>query len=365
MPHTFTAGERAIVSGNLDQYAKLEIQDPDLAWVDVSTALSAPDWFNSAVVSDDIDANTMSFSAELLRDAGSLSLAPLLESSTINRNALSVYAPMLDLVRQWRFSVCAVAHGGTPIDYEEIAKGYIDTIDVNDKRATIQVAGRGQEAPILDTEILVKRTYSPASDQTMETVIQQLLNDNMDSPPTVYVPVAMSFIINSFEQGFGNLMGAVTAVSSLKGAVLRYRYDAAGVNRFTLFIPPREAAEGDEDWTIGSDEYLGLPLNRLDISGVRNFIPVQFYNVALGIVDKVQSPLTGTSGSITSFGRRSMPIDLGSDTQVTTAARAQALADAVRSDMEFPKLQQQFETFSFWFVQLTDWGKLLPNGVMY
>ncbi len=370
MPFSYTTAERTAVQGTeLNCYVKLEIQDPDLAWVDVSADLDTTDFLNGVTLHDDIDNNTMSFTAELLRDTGpddDLSLAPLVETSTLNRNAASAYAPMLDLVRMWRVSVAVMPAGDTPAggDYHEIGKGYIDSIQVNDLSATIDLTGRGEEAIIIDAEILDTTTYSVGTVDDMETVIQQLLDANMDDPPTLYVPVPTSYIINEYEQQPGNLMGAVQAVAALDGYVLRYRYDSAGVNRLTLFLPDRDIDEDEAAWEIGPDEYLRNALHKIDISGVRNYVQVTYINDATGTEDTVISPMSGTSGSITTYRKRPLPIDLALDTQVTTEDRAQGLADAVRADLEYPKVQQQFETFGFWFVQLCDYGKLLDNGVM-
>ncbi len=369
MPHTFTSPERTTVSGaTLNVYVKLEITDPDGTWKDVSTGLGTPDWLNSVTISDNIDSNSCSMSASLLRDAGTtLSLAPLREDSTVNRNAAAVYAPMLDLVRMWRTSVAVVGHGVTPIagDFNEIGKGYIDTIDVDDQSPTIQLTGRGEEAPLIDAEILDVRDYVA---QTMEVRLQAVLADNWDTVkfgtvPTIYTPVPMDFAFDAESVAFGNLMSRMQQDAALNGAVIRYRYDSAGLNRLTLFFPDREAVPGDEDWTIASTEYLRIPLNRLDISGVRNLISVRYSTGTTQVV--VFSPPTGTSASLTRYGRRPLPIDLGEDAQILTYAQAQGLADAIRSDLEFPALQQRFETYAFWFVQLCDYGKMTANAVHY
>lgn len=365
---TTTAGERTAAGGSqLNQYARLEVTDPDGAWRDVSTSLSSPDWFNSAEISENIDGNTMTFSAELLRDSGTLSLVPLHESSTVNRNAANLYAPMLDLVRKWRLSVAVVTQGAAVAagDWKEIGRGYIDTIEVDDQRPTIRITGRGEEARMLDTEILAEVEYSPASNQTLEAVIQALLNNNLTSPPTIYVPAAMNFVINRYTQQVGNLMGAITALANEKGAVIRYKYDSANSNRLTLFVPDRTATAGGEVWTIGPSEYLALPVNRLDVTGVRNYVRVTYLDATSGNPATVNAPASGTSPSITSYGTRAIVIELAADSQITTSARATAFADVIRADLEFPSLQQQFETYGLWFVQLHDYGKLSANGVHY
>jgi hypothetical protein len=365
MPHTFSAGERtAVQSTRLSQRVKMEIQDPDLNWVDVSTQLSSPDWFNSATVSDSIDANTMSFQASLLRDTTTLSLAPFRTDSVLNRDSTTTYSPMLDLVRMWRLSVSVVAAGDSA-SYNEIAKGYIDSIDVDDLSPTITITGRGEEAPLLDCEILEIRTYSTGSTASMEEVIQQLLDDNLEDPPTLYVPTPSDFTINEYQQDFGNLMNAIQGVAALVGGLVRYFYDSAGTNRLTLYFPNREAEPGDEDWTIAATEYSRLPLNRIEITGVRNYISIRYNDAALEDVNVVVSPVGGVSDSTIRYKRRSLPIDLAPDTQIMTEAQAQELADAIRSDLEFPSLLQRFQTYGFWFVQIGDYGKMTANDVHY
>lgn len=330
------------------------------------------DWFNSATWSDDIDWNTMSFSAELLRDEGSMSLAPLMEGSELNRDAAGDYAPFLDLVRQWRASTCVVVHGDPvptwPDDYHEIARGYIDESNVNDSNdASISVAGRGEEATLIDTIILEERTYSVGTTDDLETVIQAILDDNVDAPPALYVPTASSYIINEYIQAAGDgVMAAITALATVAGWACRYRYDPAdGINKLTLFLPLREAEETDFDWEIGPEEYLKLPVNKFDIQGVRNYIVVTYNDETTGLDATVISPVSGTSGSITRYKKRAMIISLGKDSQIRTAARAQQLADAVRMDLEYPRLEEQFQTYGFWFVQLCDYAKMLQNNVTY
>ncbi len=370
MPHTFTSPERSAVSGqSLDTYGRLELTDPDGTWVNFAT-LSSLDWVQSVTIKDSIDQNTTSFTAELVRDnASTLSLSPLREDSTLNRNAATTYAPLLDLHRQWRFSIAVVTSGTTVVagDWKEVGKGYIDSIDVDDKRATITIAGRGQEAPLLDTEISEEAVYSVGTTDDLATVIQDLIDDNWDDSygtvPTVYVPAAMDFIINEYTQSTMPLMQALQGLAETKGAVLRYRYDSAGLNRLTLCVPNREQTV--EDWTIANTEYLSLPLNNLDLSNVRNYIVVN-YTDEDGAVQTVTSPLSvGLSSSITSYGMRKMFIDLAEDTQITTEARAQDFADAVRADLEIPPLLQRFETFGFWFVQNCDYGRMTANGRQY
>lgn len=250
--------------------------------------------------------------------------------------------------------------------WHEIGRGYIDSIQVDDWSPTIQLTGRGEEATILDCEILEKLVYSVGSTDDMETVIQELLDNNMGVlAPTLYVPNPTSFIINEYEQDYGNLMGAIQAVAALAGYVVRYRYDENEVNRLTLWLPNREAEEGEEDWEIGPEEYLNIPVNKLDISGVRNHIGVIYKDESNDLETVYFTPDPPVSDSISRYGQRDLMIQLGEDTQITTSPRVLDFALAIRSDLEFPSLEQEFESFGLWFVQLGDWVKTRPNFTHY
>jgi hypothetical protein len=425
VPRTFTTAQRTASSASqLACYGKLEVTDPDGTWRDVG-ALGGVDWFNTATISDSLDANTISFSAVVLRDTGNLSLAPYRSDSTINRNALSAYAPMLDLHRYWRVSSAVVGFGVTPVsgDWNELGRGILDTIDIQDPATTITLTGRGMEADLLDAFIPRARTYgSNASPIAMETVLQSMLDDQLGaSIVTLYTPVSPSFVMRNWAQAPDNFMGALTAVAEKAGFVLRYRYDASNVLRFTLAKPNRNPSA--VDWTIGASEYLALPSVKIDLTGVRNFIELKYLDATSGLTILASpAPLTGTvtassgsatfsasqagviavgsvivvagvgytvtafggtttatlagtptfsaspwttSASLTRYGLRYMAVDLAGDSQVSSTTQAQGMADAIRSDLELPALEQAFETFGFWFVQLGDYGQFTANGVQY
>ena len=66
----------------------------------------------------------------------------------------------------------------------------------------------------------------------------------------------------------------------------------------------------------------------------------------------------GTTESIDRFGRNDIEFDLGVDTQVNDATKAQAMTDTIGLDMEFSDLDQTFETLGAWPVQMYDYVKL-------
>lgn len=378
MARTFTTDERNTVAASRYAHtAKLEITDSDGTWRDVSTSLDTPDWFNDATLTEQIDSNTVTLTATLLRDTGTLSLAPLRTDSPINRNAAAAYAPMLDVRRRWRLSVSVTAPGATPA-WKELASGYIDRIDVDGDTPTIRVTGRGMEAPILDAQIRVVRSYCTSGALPVETVIQQVLDDTLgtgaddtlggqatpySSGITLSTPTySPTFYINQgYRPATGNLMEALTQLAQLAGMVLRYRYDASDVNRLTLLTVNRNPSA--PDWSIGGTEYTAIPVNAIDLTGVRTLIDLYYVDASLG-QQHVTSPSTGTSDALTLYGTRYMRVDVaGSVTLDSTSA--QAMADAMRADLELPPLEQQIVSPGLWFVQLYDYGQFVANGIHY
>jgi hypothetical protein len=55
-----------------------------------------------------------------------------------------------------------------------------------------------------------------------------------------------------------------------------------------------------------------------------------------------------------------MPIDLSADARIPDQTTS-VLRDAIRSDTEFPALEQEIESEGFWFVELGDYLQLDPN----
>lgn len=439
---TVTAAERGYIGGLRPQsWAKLEITNESGVYIDYTAGLLGPDFVNSLQLEENIDSNCMRLSGSLLRCSGTLSLSPFMSSSLLNLTSGS-YATKLDIWRKWKISVAVSREGYPPTgsDWKELVQGRVDVINIVGDE--IQISGRSEEAVLLQKWISTERQYGSVGGIAIETVMQSMLDDNLGtSVVTLYCPVSPSFNMNVWVQPKGNLMQALTAVAEKAGMVLRYRYDSSNVYKLTLLKPNRSATV--EDWSLGPSEYTSVPLNKIDLSGVRNFIKVRFADATLGtqtvispwqagtgtvactagvatfstsqasfirtssgrsteiIVAGVAYTITafnGTTGatllaqlqsggtptftasaftlsdtlsgngrttSLDRFDRIDMEIDLSYTSQVNNATNAQGFADAVRGDMEFPNLEQQFETPGFWFVQLYDYGRFYANNVHY
>jgi hypothetical protein len=428
---TLTGTDIAALAGHW-AFAYLEVTDDTGAFYNLgalAVGTTVVDFFNTATVSESIDSNTLSFSATMKREVGTASLSPLRTDSLVNVSGATpgTYSPRLDLHREWRIMSAIMPRGVTPAiptDYTELAAGIVDKVTIDGLAGTITVTGRGMEADLLDAFVVDDRPYTGA----METVIQTALNDQMGtSVVSLYTPVSPSFTVDD-TIGDINLMPALSDIAALAGFTLRYRYDSANANRFTLFNPPRSSTT--PDWSIASTEYEDLT-GDIDLTNVRNLVVVRYANATAGVttvvspgaesgtvscsggvatftasqagvladgaiivVDRsstgtgdfvgyVVSAFNGTTGctlaaapnfsgkqfytsaSIALYGLRVMVVDLSTGSQITDATAAGNLADAVRSDLEDPALIQTFKAPGLWFVQLHDVVTTTANGVHY
>lgn len=268
---------------------------------------------------------------------------------------------------EWSDPVFTTTAAVTVSDYEEAGNGFYDTLAVKDSPAVIQIAGRDSGAVLLDGYIRIKRTYGTAGGVSLESALQSMIDDNATdnnySSLTLFVPVPSGIIVNSWEQSPGNLMQALNAAAQKFGFVVRFRYDASDVLRLTLWKPNRTATV--EDFVLGPAEYLNIPINKLDKSGVRTVAEVRFFDAASGTIHTIKSPNPETSASITKYGKIYIGFDVSSSGPVNSDAKAQIYVDAVRADLETPALEQQIESYGLWWVQLGDYIKMLANDTHY
>lgn len=405
-------------------FFRLRVTNPDGLWLDLGALTvngTAPKNFvNTATISKNIDENTLSMSATVRRETDSLSLVPLRTDSPLNARSDFTYAPTLDIRRLWAIDVAVLPGAGVP-GFRPLAAGVITTLDISGDPpesktpGTITLAGRGMEMALLKLEQLFEQDYVGATIATRLQAMADRWNAGVTVVPDASAP---SFFVNAGTQPVGPLMPALQEIAQLPGAVLRYMYDSADVNRFTLFTPNRSPSGAD--WVFGPSEYRSIPVARLDLDTIRNYIPLTYVDAAFGeqtitspapepttvsaaagaatfsaspggtladgaviVVDGVAytvsaydagagtATLSGaptftgkqwvTSASITRYGLLPFPIGLARTTNVTNLTDAGAMADAIRSDLEFPAVEWQIESEGAWFVELYDYLELAPN----
>lgn len=410
-------------------YCYLSVTDADGSWRNVGALATGggkkANFFNSATLSDGIDQNTLSFAAVLARNVGNYSLSPFRSNSVLNGRADGTLGVFLDIRRYWRLFACVMPVGVKPsaANYRLMAEGRIDSIDVQDEPATISIVGRGLEADLIDSYIMVKtRTYGDdAAPIDVETVIQKMIDDQLGAGnyPVFAPEYPVGFLMTKWTQDEGALMPAVLSTAALAAQVVRYRIDATDTNRLTQFTPPRNTTV--PDWTVGHREWKARTVTKIDIQGVRNYLKATYPDAVIGlntVISPAPEPSTVTvasetatfsvspgvtladdaiivindvgykvsaynagagtatlagapdvagakwytSPSITKYGVRPMLIDLTQKNKITDELQVGAFLDAIRSDMEDPALESAIAVKGFWFIQLHDYVKLLPDG---
>lgn len=356
------SAERSLLGGgHINIHAKLEIRDSDGTWRDL-TNLSGQDWLKAWRVEENSDDPVAKATFYLHREIGALSLAPLMEASTINRNAADAYVPLVTPPRLVRFSVAEVANGVAPTggDYHQIFQGPIFDVDPAESDPYLVVKALDLGHLLGSIQIEAETAYGTAGGSAVEAVMQEIIDDWVGNPPLVTTPTSPGWLITTYNQARVNVMEAVRTLALQIGWDFRYMYPASGdTPELRFFQPPRSKTL--PDWSFSGDEYLRIPRAPLSDADVRNAVLVRF-------VESNGTPSAVTrenAGSIAQFGRRFMEIVEDASSNIDTVAEANALGDAAVSDLGTPPHEHEMETLLFWPVQLHDLIRFAPNGTFY
>jgi hypothetical protein len=358
------AGERTLLaSGHINIWPKLEVKDSDGTWRDL-TNLSGVNWLDSWRVEESIDAPIAAATFVLRREVSStLSLAPNLAASTINRNAAAAYVPLLTAPRLVRFSVATVAPGTTPIagDYHEIFQGPISSVDPADPEDGVTVKAFDLGYLVQQAFVEAETQYAASGGTAVETVMQQIITAWVASNPTLVTRVSPAWLITTYTQAKVSVLQALRDLAQQIGWDVRYLYQAAtNTTELRFYLPPRAAVT--PDWTFGPTEYTRIPRDAVDDADVRNAVTVNYVD---GTSGTQQTVTRLNSASITKFGRRWMEIQEDASSNIDSLSEAQAMADAAAADLGDPLQDHDIETLFFWPLQINDLCRFSSNSVQY
>lgn len=360
----------------LDTYqprARALIEDGDGEFVDV-TDLAGWDWLVSCDWGEDIDSNTMDATVELFRSIDGYSLAPDVEDSAINLNGAGSYDQFLALKRKIKIETAVVPDGrfsgGLPEwVWVQVFYGQIDSIGWGDETIVLQC--RDQYADLQDTFIESVRTYSSGSTDDVETVIQEIIDDNEPASvgysfgvPTLYTPNSPSWTV--VETQVGRQPAGDAIVGDLSDAIgwdLRYRWDSDRVAyRLTLSEPDRDTTTSLH--TFADGEVLQRTTVDIDLAEIKNVCEVGILSTDTETDggDTVDLSVTvSDTPSINKYGRRWCGISSAWNLDSTTEQTA--LATAIVKDLREPKATHEIAVRYFRPVELGDLCTLAANGV--
>ncbi len=357
---TVTGSETTLLQGaHFATFARVLVEDADGTYQDLTNQDSI-DWVHSGRIAQTIDqiVATGSFTFWRKQEGGN-SLAPLDEDSTLNRNSVSAYAPLIDVGRGIRCEFATVAIGSSPSggDWQRVFQGVIDQWTVEDD--FVQVMARDAiGAEIADRWIEAERTLGTGPGRAMQDVIQDILTEWTGL--TLFTPTSPSFLITTYIQQRSTVMDALQQLAALTGWVVQPRWDD-GTSSFRLTLYDPDRAPTSTTWTWEPDRYEAVPdftLSRLDI---RNALSLWYTNTS-----DVRAQVTASDAtSITKYGRQWMEIEEPKDSPIDTSTEAQNMLDKALLDLKDPVANQEIKTLCFWPVQLNDYYLFGANDVHY
>lgn len=342
-------------------FVRVKVEDPDGNMQDIGD-LSSEDFLDEITIQASADQPISRATFSFWRGTSATkSLAPLLEGSTLNRDAGSSYAPFLRPYIAVTVEIATLAPGETPLstDWALVWNGLIDSVDW--ARERIICHARDRVAILNDTIIETTTTYgNDDGSENITAVMQEILDDNMgaDTWPLTVVG-SPTLPIAEYELGNVSVLEALVALADLIGWSLHYKWDqfSAGF-RLTFYEPERDGATSL--WTFGPDDYFDVAKAALDVAGIRNKGEV-LYTDSAGAEQTVSDT---RASSVALYGTRFIRLD-SRGSSITTAAQANALLEAVLDDLEAPKAVQEIEAALFWPVEIGDVHTYSANGVHY
>lgn len=360
---TASAPELALLAtARVNHHVKIEVTNASGTWKDL-TDLSGIDWVDSWEIDGEaIDRQVATAKLWIRRDitTGSKSLAPLMVGSPLNVDDAAAYAPLLDLGRLVRITTAVTAAAVAPVagDWKEMFLGRINKIDWQASPITVDCSD--SFSWIVDTFLEGETPLGSDGGATLESILQFLLSawPPLPGEPTLYVPVSPAWILpTAFNASMKSLAEMMKDLVDQIAWELRYRYDASGVSRLTLFEPPRTKTTSDA--TISPSMYRAVRKLALAIDDIRNKVRVNYINTG-NSADYTTSPDAVSAGK---YGWRYMVLPGGNN--IHTAAEAQALGDAAVSDLADPFAEQEVELLYYWPAQLYDLFTFSANADHY
>lgn len=308
----------------------------------------------------------------LRREHGSGTLAPLVETSALNKKLDGTYSPAIDKGRRFTIWVAPVAPDEVPsfADAFPIFCGRIDGIDP--ASSDMSFHGRDIGGRLVDTFIEVVRRYgAPEAEggQPIQEMIQQILSDNT-TEDGLYVPEDIDAEGGEIwiEKAF--LLETVRNIALEAGADLRHLWrDSNGSFALTLYEPDRGGTE--PEYVFGNDEWLEVTELKDEIDNIRNRvagffldedgnrwyvgIPVPANDPTAGdLIENSSFPGAASAGLLVDdnsegkYGPRYSELGLDDTSHVRTLDAFERLQAAFIADLSESDVDLSIRTVFFW-----------------
>jgi len=209
---------------------------------------------------------------------------------------------------------------------------------------TVECDARDLAKRLQDTYILTPREYGSEAGTPAETVIQQIIDDNLGpGEVTLYFPsgtasdprpIAESpgFMVTPYVVEYMSVWDAIQQVAAQFGWFLGYRWHPnTGRMQLILMEPPRNKDASTADFHFSWEDDIYTQDLEITDRDIRNIVTVTFRNSATG---ERESVTVQDDTSIATYGPRAMQIEEGDASLIDTPEEAQRLANAALADLK-------------------------------
>lgn len=234
------------------------------------------------------------------------------------------WKPLLWPYREAVLSVAITEPGVTPLpeDWVTLFEGYLgDNIPTEQHSITLQV--RDKSKRLQDALIAVAKTYTGPI--APEALIQAIINDYVEHPPTLYCPVASGITFEEMTVEYTTVWGAIQEIANQTGWYLGYRWNGTQFV-LTYMEPPRTKTTADIE--LGLNDIYKESLETSD-ADIRNALTLTYRDRELGrrvTLHHTDHPEFRNEASKTEYGDlyRIMQIEEADTSLIETQAQALA-----------------------------------------
>ncbi|HYH97500.1 fibronectin type III domain-containing protein [Hyalangium sp.] len=369
---TLTTQQLATLASEAGYTSRARVLIERLAfWYNLTALLEDPalDFLEEVSWSCSADAPAASATVRCRREVNGASLAPLVTDAAANF-AAGVYNPLVKEGRLFKVEAAVVPLGMEPTsaDWTEVFRGRIDEVECGEG---VVFTGRSHLWGLLqDTPIETEREYGSDSGVDVQTVMQDILDDNGLSAITLYTPASPNWALKRYVQQCEPVADALMALARQLGWEVREKWLSSGPGtgawRLWFWSPDRSATA--PVWEYGPGDYERLEEVRTFIGDVRNVVEVVYSDSGNRDVAGVKKRKTVTrtdSGSVTAYGERFMRIAEAASSNIDTSAEATTLADNALADLKEKPLGIGFTPLFHPGLELADMVGLSGNGVHF
>lgn len=341
-------------------YVKVEVHDGS-SWRDLAN------WLLSVEYGEKIDGKMADAIVTVKARDHEISISPLCTSSVINATNV-----LLSPHHQVRIYAAVMALGSEPesTDWMQVFIGRIDQVDIDDN--VVRLRCRDSGGDLSDAFIEDERTYGTAVGRNVEDVMQDILTDwgggvtLFSETGTAGTPFQVGdspgWLITEYNQRREPVLEALRNLADMIGWTVRYRWNTDTAAYQLVFSEP-DRAKAAPDRTFEPSEYTTLGTTRIDRQTIRNVVTVYYRDSANGFQWAASS--ASDAASIAAYGRLWMEVAEEASSQIDTSTEADAMRDAILTDLKDPTITLQARVPFFPWAELGDLYRFGANGTTF